>query len=424
MCKKCEVLHIAPAWLLLLVLTANGIAAAAQTEITHFMYASHNVIWQQYLETMASRFEATTGIKVNIVPSSGNYREKLMTLIAAGVPPDVTDAHPVLAAPLVKQKLFEDLRPYVERDRIPVQEMAPAAIAGTTGPDGYLWGLPVSILPIVTIFNVDLFAQNGLPNPRQLGENWTWDTLRQSARRLTGDVNGDGVTDTWGTSRIHYRWEAQVHQAGTLVYDTLVNPTKSNWNSPATLQAFEFLNELLNVDKVNSPNYQVNDMPQETVGFTVVDGPGTIYLPAVWDVTVPPKGPANRSSRVNPDGFQVIALSEKKEAAWQWVKFLVGSVENQMEMARITQRLPSLRQAMQRYPTVASDLPANWPAYIETAFSPDAYAGYVLFNAEAIDPVVNSHLSNIWNGRAAPATILQQIHEQVSAIMDYYAQQQ
>ena len=69
---------------LLLVLTANGIAAAAQTEITHFMYASHNVIWQQYLETMACAFEATTGIKVNIVPSSGNYREKLMTLIAAG----------------------------------------------------------------------------------------------------------------------------------------------------------------------------------------------------------------------------------------------------------------------------------------------------------------------------------------------------
>ena len=62
---------------------------------------------------------------------------------------------------------------------------------------------------------------------------------------------------------------------------------------------------------------------------------------------------------------------------------------------RITQRLPSLA-SVQRYPTVARRSPANWPISKQRSVG---RAGYVLFNAEAIDPVVSSHLSNIWNGR-------------------------
>lgn len=193
---------------------ASLTAMAATQEITHFMYASHNEAWKQYLHTMAERFEKETGIQVTVIMSDGDYRSKLLAMIVGGTPPDVTDAHPVLAAPFIRDRLFEDLSPYVKRDRVPIDRMPPVGIQGTTAPGGYMWGIPVSIMPVITIFNVDLFAQRGLPNPRQLGENWTWETLRSSARNLTRDLNGDGVPDTFGTSRIHYRWEAQVHQAG------------------------------------------------------------------------------------------------------------------------------------------------------------------------------------------------------------------
>ncbi|MGI6609042.1 MAG: extracellular solute-binding protein [Limnochordia bacterium] len=410
------------AFLCLVVVACSSFLASVTTmaagqEITHFMYASHGEAWKEYLHTMAERFAKQTGTQVTVIMSDGDYRSKLLAMIAGGTPPDVTDAHPVLGAPFIRDHLFEDLLPYVKRDRVPIDRMPPVGVQGTTAPGGYMWGIPVSIMPVITVFNVDLFAQRGLSNPRQLGENWTWETLRSSARSLTRDTNGDGVADNFGTSRIHYRWEAQVHQAGGMLYDRLVDPSKSRWNSPEVLAGFEFLNTLMNIDRVVSPDYRQNDMPQETVGFTVVDGPGTPFLSSSWDVAVPPKGPGSRSSRVNPDGFQIVAASQNKEAAWQWVKFLVGTADNQLEMSRITRRMPSLKEAMLRYPKVVADLPDNWMAYIDTAFNPDGYAGYVLYNASSIDPIVNGAVGKIWNGQQAPATVLQQIHDQVSAVM-------
>jgi hypothetical protein len=123
--------------------------------------------------------------------------------------------------------------------------MPPVAVEGVTTPDRKLWGIPGSVYPVVTFFNADLFAETGLLNPRELGEQWTWETLASSAKRLTRDKDGDGVNETYGTSRISYRWEMQVHQAGGQLYDRVAYPTKSQFNSPEVLRAVEFIRRAL-----------------------------------------------------------------------------------------------------------------------------------------------------------------------------------
>ena len=215
--------------------TAPSVSAAVQ--LTHYTYEAHGDFWRQFLELMAERFKASTGISVEFIVASGSeYRAKLMTMIAGGVPPDVTDAHPMLGAPLIAQGVFEDLTPYVKRDNFPIDQMPPVAVEGVMTPDRKLWGIPGSVYPVVTFFNADLFAEAGIPNPRELGENWTWETLISSARALTRDRDGDGVFETYGTSRISYRWEMQVHQAGGQLYDRVVYPTKSQFNTPEVLR--------------------------------------------------------------------------------------------------------------------------------------------------------------------------------------------
>ena len=317
--------------LLALVLCAPTQAAV---RLTHFMYDGHAAKWQEYLEVMASRFKAETGIDVEVVLSSGGasgMRSKLLVMIAGGTPPDVTDCHPVIAAPLIAQGVFEDLRPYVARDKFPLERIPPVAVEGMSTPDGQLWGIPVSVYPVVTFFNVDAFAQYGVANPRALGADWTWETVEEAARRLSIDADGDGVPEFWGTDRISARWEMQVHQAGGQLYDRIVYPTKSQFNTAPVLRAVEFIQNLC-LERV-AVNTAADRIYLGKSAFSVVDGPGFIgaYYQDVafdWDIAGQPKGPANRAARVNPDGFQIIAESKYSDDACQWTLFLTGEADN------------------------------------------------------------------------------------------------
>lgn len=411
--------------LALLLVLSSAVPTEAGVQITHFMYEGHGSKWQEYLELMAERFEASTGITVGVVLSSGGIgglRTKLLTMVAGGVAPDVTDTHPMMAAPLIAQGIFEDLTPYIKRDKFPLERIPPVAVDGVRTPDNQMWGIPVSVYPVVTFFNIDIFAQQGLPNPRELGAGWTWESLASTAKRLTRDTDGDGAPEIYGTVRATSRWEMQVHQAGGQLYDRIVYPTKSQFNSPSVLHAVEFLQKLY-VDDI-ATNNSTYDVYKGNAGFSVVDGPGFIgpYYQNVsfsWDIAGQPKGPTSRAARVNPDGFQVVAQSNHRDEAWQWVRFLTADTENQLEMARITGRLPSLKEAMIRYPKVGGSLtlPNNWQAMIETAFDPTGYAAYVVPNATQIDAVVNPIMGRIWNGQMAAATGLQQIHDLLASLL-------
>lgn len=399
-----------------------SVAASAQT-ITHFSYASHTESWQQFLREAAKKFEEQTGIVVEVVTSTGNYPEQVQVMIAGGTPPDVTDFHPMIGAPLIQQGLFEDLRPYVDRSGIDLTQYPPVAIEGVTDPSGVMWGFPMSVFPVVTFFNHDLFEEAGLVNPVALGDNWTWETFRESARRLTVDTNGDGNPDQWGSDpRIAARWEQWVHQAGGQWFDRLVFPTESQFNSAEVLEAVRFVTQLMHEDRVVAPtaaqNYLFNG--NGNVGMSTVDGPGLIGtymqdIPFRWDVALQPHGPANRAARVNPDGFQILKSSENKDAAWRWIEFLVGNLESHRDFAAITGRIPSLRDAMIEYDRVPLTMPPNWMAFIETAFDPNGYAAYVI--PATVQSAINSAMAQVWNGNTPPEEALEQLHSVVNALL-------
>ncbi|MGI6609540.1 MAG: ABC transporter substrate-binding protein [Limnochordia bacterium] len=405
------------------VVFSSVLAQGAKVQLVHFTYSGHGERWQAWLGAIAKDFEAATGIgvRVEVSMSSGDYQPKLLTMVAGGVAPDVTDAHPMLAAPFIAQDIFEDLGPYIKRDKVPLERIPPAIVRGVQTPDGVMWGLPVSVYPVVTFFNADMFAEAGIANPIQLGENWTWETATTSAQRLTVDADRDGVPERYGLNAISARYEQQVHQAGGTLYDRLVYPTNSRFNTPPVQTALQWIQSLY-VDRLASTSGNVQ-VYRGNAAFSVTEGPGFISayyqdVPFSWDIAVQPKGPANRAARVNPDGFQILAASQHKDAAWKWIHFLTTSVDNQLELVRYTSRMPALREAMLRYPKVSTGKqPDNWYALVDTAFDPDGYAAYVIPNATVIDPVVNAVLNRIWRGEIAVATALEQIDQQVNALL-------
>jgi ABC-type glycerol-3-phosphate transport system substrate-binding protein len=103
--KKWKAIGIASILLGLSAILSNP-ALATHVQLTHYTYSDHGDGFREYLSIMANRFETQTGISVEFVISSGGfdgYRSKLLTMVAGGVPPDVTDAHPVLAAPFSRR---------------------------------------------------------------------------------------------------------------------------------------------------------------------------------------------------------------------------------------------------------------------------------------------------------------------------------
>jgi multiple sugar transport system substrate-binding protein len=48
---------------------------------------------------------------------------------------------------------------------------------------------------MVLLYNKDLFDKAGIPYPNN---NWKWEDLRNAAKKLTKNNNGDGKTYQWG----------------------------------------------------------------------------------------------------------------------------------------------------------------------------------------------------------------------------------
>lgn len=402
------------------VLVLAAVATSAEpVTIVHLTYGSHAQEWSQWLELMAERFEAETGIKVEVEvgPGGAAYREQVTVRTAGGVAPDVMDFNPGQAAVLIKEGLFEDLRPYIEKSDIDMSQYPPVAIEGMTAPDGTMWGFAVSLLPIPVYFNVDMFEQAGLMNPIQLGDDWTWDTYLASARALT-IRDGEGNPIQFGTIDQRFRWEQVVHQAGGMVYDRHVFPTESRFNSPEVLAGIEFRMQMYNEGLIAT----TGGVWAGNTALTMIDAPTIINKfkgGFRMDVALQPKGPGGRGGVVNPDGFQIHSHSKNKEAAWKWIEYLVTNEEGLMEFAVLTGRLPSLRSAMLRYEEVGlarNELTPNWFALIETTFSPDAYPPYVVPSL-AVRDAVNAAFDGIWKGTVAPQIALTQLHEQVTAIL-------
>ncbi len=406
---------------LLIVGLLVSFSVSAQS-VTHLTNASHSESWLNHLKAMAEEFKEQTGISVEVRQSTGNYAEQVLVMRAGGVIPDVTDFSPVAGASLIESELFEDLRPYAERSGLDLTQFPTIAVDGVTSPRGTLWSFPVSVYPVVTFFNGDLFQNAGLVNPIDLGEDWTWETFRESSRLLTVDKDGDANSDQWGVERLTSRWEQWVHQAGGQLFDRLILPTESRLNSSEILETARFLAGLSVDDQVVAPSGSAYlfRSGNGNVAMTTVDGPGIIgtFLQDIsfeWDIARQPRGPVNRSAQVSPDGFQILKESGNKDAAWRWVHFLVGNVENQVRFAATTGRVPSMRQAMLQYDQVPLTLPANWMAFIDTAFDPDGFAAYVV--PSDIRSTITSTMNTVWRGERSPEEALEQLHDLVNAML-------
>ena len=273
------------------------------------------------------------------------YWTGLQTSIAGGDAPDVFAMDGPLFPDYQSRGVLLDLQPYIERDGFDVSALADAGVAHFTTADGGQYGLPRDLNVVALYYNKAMFDAAGLPYP---DGTWTWDTLVEVGKQLTVDADGNGQPEQWGiyteTTDMENYWSELVWQNGGDIVSE--DRTQTLLGSEEAVGGLQFLQDLIWTHKIMPPadiTLQTGDAFEQ--GLAAMESNGSWLVPthlaAGIDLGIAPlpAGPAGQATSVNPTGAVVSATTKNPDAAWEFVKWLVGP-EAQEQLMQSKAALP------------------------------------------------------------------------------------
>ena len=330
-----------------LALGAGVAPATAQSPTRAIEYS----IWGDPAE-LASQQAVVNGfmakhpdITVHVTVSDWDtYWDKLQTGLAGGDAPDVFAMDGPLYPDYQSRGALMDLSPYITRDNFDLTALADAGVADFTTPDGQ-FGLPRDLNVVALYYNKDMFDAAGLAYP---DATWTWDTLVEAGKKLTLDTNGDGQTDQWGfyteTTDMENYWSSLVWQNGGDIVSA--DHTKTLLGSAQAIGGIQQLQDLIYTHKIMPP-------PQVSLGLgdafeqkqAAMEANGSWLVPTHLAAGINlgiaplPAGPAGAATSINPTGVVVANTTKEPDAAWEFVKYMVGP-EAQTQLMQLKSAVP------------------------------------------------------------------------------------
>jgi multiple sugar transport system substrate-binding protein len=285
---------------------------------------------------------------------------RLSTSIAGGSPPDLFlinyRFYGQFAAKGAIEPMEERLR---ETDAFEADDFYPRALEAFQWRDEQLC-LPQNVSSLVVYYNRDLFRRFRVPEPRA---GWTWTELVARAGQLTRDAQDrialGGDPDTGGGVRpVVYglgveptliRIAPFVWSNGGELVDDERRPTRLTLDTPQARQALQsFLD--LRAQGVVPTDEDVEAEDDESrfangrLGMLLSSRRSTTTFRTItefeWDVAPLPRH-LEPAGILHSDAYCMSAASKRKDAAWRFVEFALGS-EGQRIVARTGRTVPSL----------------------------------------------------------------------------------
>ena len=305
-----------------------------------------------------------------------NYQDQLRAEIAAGTAPDVfwipgTDVADFATRGLILNAadLAGATEGYTASDFYagPMFHLTYNPETGASGDgSGAVWGLPRDVSTFALYLNLDLIAEAGAADPRELAANgeWTWDAfleVAQATRALGSDVYGYGASAWWGPYGV---W-LNASGGGFFTADR----SACNLNSAESLAGLDFQRSLYQDFDVATP-YGEDPEPPFRAGKVAMFQNGRWATPGVrtvdfnWDVVELPAGPQGTAGNWLFWGAYVInANTEHPEEAWALVQALT-TAETQGKVAALGANIPSRvsQEALDAFVTFSP--PANNQAFL------------------------------------------------------------
>jgi len=274
-----------------------------------------------------------------------HYHRKILTMSAAGSKLDVMRLANSYFPHFVDKRALVPLDEYINRDRaeIAMNDFYPEALMGCEA-GGHIYGLPVDIAGWAIYYNRVMFETAGLPYP---DDSWTWETFLDVARRLTQDLDGDGIIDQYG-AYVKVKMgviELLAGQSGAMILDQ--ENSKCLFNSPEGRTVIQLLYDLIVRYRVVPPPEARADQnvfaAQRVAMVLLMRGEVTRFRQSLvfdWDVASVPKWPGKTSRALFVGGFNPWVISSNTRLpreSWRFLKFFTGkeAIEKMTKTGRI-----------------------------------------------------------------------------------------
>ena len=268
-------------------------------------------------------------------------------------------------AELAARGVLLDLNTMLARDQAFAAELKSdgiGALYDTFTFNGGQYAFPEQWSGNYLFYNKRLFAEAGVPAPPRTWEQpWSFAEFLNTATALT-KRNGSGRVTQWGFVNMWFSY----YSAGLFAMNNgvpwstpLKNPTHFNFDNDAFIEAVQFYADLANKHKV-APN--ASEVQSMSTPDLFAAGKAAIAMGGHWryqtfiradgldfDVASLPVGPRRQGQPAHSDigstGLAISASSQRKEQAWEFVKFATGPV-GQALIAESSLFVPVLRSAL------------------------------------------------------------------------------
>jgi multiple sugar transport system substrate-binding protein len=326
-----------------------------------------------------------------------NFFAKILTLVAAGTPPDVCYVA-TEGAQLFADRLAQPLDEYVRRDQAQMVDyfgdVHPSLIEAFMY-QGNLYQLPLDFNAANVYYNAEALRRAGLERP---AEDWTKDDFLDVLRAMRRGAP-DNFRPFFWTNRL---WGGVVPwlyindtsflveskaTGGKWLWDQFyaADPTSAqrgggyqwlepNADDPRVEESFEYLRAMVAEGLGSSPtqgggNELVARFAEGVIGMTPAGGFWAQGLneggmgPGDFDVTFFPRWRSQRH-QFGAAGYVIMRTSERKDEAWEWVKFT--SSREAMKLAIPVPNTTPTRRSMVDDAFYAGTGPAHWQVFYDT----------------------------------------------------------
>jgi len=334
-----------------------------------------------------------------------------------GKPPEVIFVEVNNFVDLYIRHVFENLKPYADRDGMDLKAYYPDVMGRFTR-DGGVYAIPQDTAPAgLMYYNKKMFDEAGLPYPTG---DWSWPEPFLSICKKLTKKDKTGKVVRWAYSEdapvqfVHFMFS----NGGNWVDDT-DHPTRFTMDTPQVLEAARFRYDLIN-------KYHVSPGPPEVQAFAFgnnaeymfMNGQLAMMSSGIWqtprllekegfefDVVEFPKGPSGHQGwPTGGSGFAMSSGCKNKDLAWKVIRELT----NEITLSRLTATgmiQPSLMAIAESDAFLKSPGPAHksillkMPQYSHyTPFMPNWFELQFGAYGPAMDPV--------WIGLKTPEEVL------------------
>jgi multiple sugar transport system substrate-binding protein len=396
-------------------------AAAGVTKLQMTSWDAPSPVLTEFLGAFDSKQNTQT--EYVHIPFAG-YRDKILTMLAGGVPPDVMLVGATETAEYASRNQLLALDANIQRDKFDLQDFfEPALDAGRW--KGKQYGIGDNFVYRILFYNLDLFAAAGVPRPPSewTNQTWKWDTFLDAATKLTKKDAG-GRTTQYGfavglnaVNAMSWVWS----NGGEWVDPNL---SKVDIGEPPAVEALQFLQDLQYKHGVTpTPDaLAAENMAQMAAGGKVAmwwDGPWSFaalrqVANLKWDVAPIPAGKKGAFSTAAGATWSIAAPSKQQETAWKLLDQLV-SREGQLSMIKRF-GFPGSRKSITNSPAFLDLRP---PEHTSVAAEGGTYARALpkMVNFNEASKAFNDGLAFLNNNTKTGAEVAQLVKERVTPLL-------